>query len=343
MNIELTDIIHEAGKHIKPEYKVVIFGHLNPDGDALGSTLGLKHCLKNKVSKVDVVLPNSFPYFLNWMPDAEEIIIFDKDTEHAKELILAADLLFFCDFNTPKRIVDIEKVINVNQNTKIMIDHHPEPENFVDYIISDTSVSSASELMYEFVSRIFGEKLNLEAATCLLTGIISDTGLFDHNSENLRTFEVVARLLENGANKKHIVHKLFNENPYRRMQLMGNALHNRMVYMPEYATAYMYISQEDAEKYNYQDGDTEGFVNIALSLENVYFAVLFSEKDNHVKLSLRSFGNFNVNAIARKYYDGGGHTNAAGGKSYKSLEATLDEFHEIVKTYKNEILNSVCN
>ncbi len=339
MKSELKDVINKAGKHIKSDCKAVIFGHVNPDGDALGSTLGLKYCLKHIVNKVDVVLPNNYPYFLDWMPGAKDIIIFDQETKKAKQIISEADLLFFCDLNDPKRVEDISEVINERDNIKIMIDHHPQPAGFVDYIISDTTVSSASELMYEFITELYGQNLNIETATCLLTGIITDTGLFDHNSENVRTFEIVAKLLENGADKKHIINKIYNENPYRRLRLMGNVLHNKMEYLPEYGTAYIYLTIEDMDKYNYQDGDSEGFVNIALSLADVNFAVLFTEKENYVKLSLRSTGNFDVNKIARKYYNGGGHTNAAGGKSYKSMEKTLDEFNNIIKQYKTQIVN----
>ncbi len=229
-------------------------------------------------------MPNDFPYFLDWLPDADEIVIFNKNEDKAKQLILAADLLVFCDFNTRKRIPEVEKLININKNIKILIDHHPEPEPFVDYIISDTSVSSASELMYEFLVINYGENLNFDSATCLLTGIITDTGLFDHNSETVRTFEIVAKLIKKGVDKKYIIRKIYNENPHRRLQLLGNILYNRMKYLPEYATSYMYLSKEDAEKYNYQDGDTQDFVNIALSLENVNFAVLFTEKEQYIQI-----------------------------------------------------------
>ncbi len=217
---------------------------------------------------------------------------------------------------------------------------HPQPVDFVDYIISDTNVSSASELMYEFISEIYSNDLSKEVATCLLTGIITDTGLFDHNSDNLRTFEIVAQLLSQGADKKLIINKVYNEHPYRRMQLLGNVLHNRMTYFPGYGTAYLYISKEDIEKYNYQDGDSEGFVNMAMSIKDINFAVIFIEKEDYIKLSLRSIGNFDVNKIARKYYNGGGHKNAAGGRSYKSLNTTLNEFKCILKDYSNDILKS---
>ncbi len=340
MNKNLKPEIIKAGKHIKSDSRVVIFGHVNPDGDALGSTLALKHCLKDKVERVDVVLPNNYPYFLDWMPGAKEIIILDQETEKAKQTILNANLLFVCDFNDVKRGKGIEDYINVNNNVKIMIDHHPQPCDFVDYIISDTTVSSASELMYEVLTELYGETMNKEVATCLLTGIITDTGLFEHNSDSIRTFEVVAKLLQNGAEKQYIIDKIYNEKPYRRMKLLGNVLHNRLVHLPEYGTAYIYISQEDMQKYNYQDGDSQDFVNIALAIKNINFAAIFTEKENMIKVSLRSKGNFDVNEVARKYFNGGGHSNAAGGKSYKSLNQTLDMFEGLLPKYKDAILAS---
>lgn len=340
MNKNLKEVIKKAGREIKSDSKIVIFGHLNPDGDAMGSTLALKHCLKNKVKQVNVILPNSYPYFLDWMPGAKSIIILDKETEKAKQLILEADILFFCDFNDVKRIKGAENYINVNPNVKIMIDHHPNPSAMVDFLISDTSVCSASELMYEFLVELYGLDLTKEVATCLMTGIITDTGLFEHNAESIRTFEIVAKLLQNGAEKQYIIDKIYNEKPYRRMQLLGNVLYKRMVYLPEYGTSYIYISKEDMKRYNYQDGDSQDFVNIALAIENVNFAAIFTEKEQNIKVSLRSKGNFDVNEVARTHFRGGGHKNAAGGKSYKSLKSTIKQFNELLEVYKDRILKS---
>ncbi len=339
MKEDLKGIIKGAGKVIKSESKVVIFGHVNPDGDAIGSTLGLKHFLSKKVSEVTVIVPNDFPDFLKWMPDSDKIILFDKEPDRAKELIAEADILFFCDFNDPKRVNGVGDHIDSGKNVKIMIDHHPQPVDFVDYLISDTSVSSTSELVYEFIENQ-DENIpeNVDIATCLLTGIVTDTGLFSHNSETIRTFEIVSKLLKMGADKKFVINKLYNEYPYHRMQLLGNTLHNRMQFFPEFGTSYIYLSKEDQEKYNYQNGDSEGFVNMALSIAGARFAAIFIEKEEHVKASFRSIGNFDVNQFARKYFHGGGHKNAAGGKSFESLNKTLESFVKLAEEHKDLIL-----
>ncbi len=179
-----------------------------------------------------------------------------------------------------------------------------------------------------------------EIASCLLTGIITDTGLFNHNSETIRTFEIVSKLIKMGANKKDIINKLYNNYEYNRMQLLGNTLHNRMHFFPECGTSYMYLSKEDADKFNYQNGDSEGFVNMALSISGANFSAIFIEKDDLIKASFRSIGNFDTNQFARKHYNGGGHKNASGGKSFQSLNKTLETFVELINEYKTEILQS---
>lgn len=337
----LKEIIKEVGTCIKRDSKVVIFGHVNPDGDAVGSTLGLYHYLKDKVSDLQVIMPNDFPDFLKWMPRTEDLICFDKEPRSSKKIIANADLLFFCDFNDPKRTNGIGDHINSGKNIKVMIDHHPEPVDFVDYMISDISVSSTAELVFELIEVLEGTKISgVEIAECLLTGIITDTGMFHHNSETRRTFEIVGKLLEMGANKAKIINKLYNEYPYTRMQLLGNTLHNRLRFYPDLATAFVFLTKEDLEKYNHQNGDSEGFVNMALSIDGANFSAIFIEKEDHVKISFRSIGKFDVNQFARKYYNGGGHKNAAGGKSFDSLTKTIENFVELLRENKREIIQS---
>ena len=342
MKEDLALIIKEAGKSLKADSRVLIFGHVNPDGDAIGSTLGLKHYLKEKINEVEVIVPNDYPDFLKWMPGSDDVIQYEKEAERVKQLIAKADVMFFCDFNDLKRINGLGDAIGrEGDGIKIMIDHHPEPVDFVDYMISDISVSSTSELIYEFIEgQDKGIPENKEIATCLLVGIITDTGLFNHNSESTRTFEIVFGLLKMGADKKHIVNKLYNEYPFHRMQLLGNTLHNCMHFIPEFGTSYVYLSKEDANKFNYQNGDSEGFVNMALSIAGANFSAIFIEKDDSIKASFRSIGNFDVNQFARKHYNGGGHKNASGGKSYESLNKTLETFVEIISEYKQNILES---
>jgi len=342
MKDELKKTILAIADIIKKDKRVVIFGHVNPDGDAIGSTLGLYHYLLGKVADVQVIVPNDFPDFLKWMPGVDSIMCFDQNPLEAKKSIAKADLLFFCDFNDPKRASGIGDHIGASNGTRIMIDHHPQPVDFVDFMISDTSVSSTSELVFELIEGIESEAVRgIEMAECLMTGIITDTGLFHHNSETRRTFEIVGKLLELGADKSKIINKLYNEYPYTRMQLLGNTLHNRLRFYPNLSTAFVFLTKEDMDKYNYQNGDSEGFVNMALSIDGANFAAIFVEKDDHVKTSFRSIGKFDVNEFARKHYNGGGHKNASGGKSFDPLTKTIDGFVELLKDYKKDIMQSV--
>lgn len=341
MKKDLNDLMKEAGSKILNAKKVVIIGHVNPDGDAIGSILGLKYFLKEQIPEVYTIVPNDFPDFLKWMPGSDEIIIYEKERIKAWQLTFSADVVVFCDFNDLKRIGDFGKLIlEMHEEDKIMIDHHPQPADIADYTISDTSVSSTAELVFEFINhQQLNDKWSEQMATCLLTGIITDTGLFSHNSENVRTFEVVGELIKHGADKKFIVDKLYNEYPFSRMQLLGNTLHNRMHFFPEFGTSYIYLSKEDVQQYNYQNGDSEGFVNMALSIKGAKFAAIFIEKEDHVKTSFRSLGNFDVNEFARKYFNGGGHKNASGGKSYHSLNKTLENFVTLAEKHKDLILS----
>lgn len=341
MKKEIKDKFISVDNAVKSSSSIVIFGHVNPDGDAMGSTLGLYHYLKSSKTEVSVIVPNDFPAFLKWMPDSENIIVFDKNKKKAGEKINEADLMIVCDFNDPKRCNGISEFINSSKCTKIMFDHHPQPTDFVDHMISDTTVSSTCELVFEYIKEIEGEQIKgQEMAQCLLTGIITDTGLFNHNSETTRTFEIVSELLQLGANKSLIIKKLYNEYPITRMQLLGNTLHNRLHFFPEYGASYIYLSKEDQKNFNYQIGDSEGFVNIALSIQGANFAAIFIEKDDLIKASFRSKGNFDVNQFARKYFNGGGHKNAAGGKSFTELNKTLETFVNLLSEYKDQILKS---
>lgn len=341
MKKELKENLISVSKTVKNSNNIVIFGHVNPDGDAMGSTLGLYHYLKTTKTDVTVIVPNDFPVFLKWMPASEDVIVFESNKNEARKRINNADLMIICDFNDPKRCNGVTELINSSKCTKVMFDHHPQPIDFVDHMISDTSVSSTCELVFEYIKEVDGDKISgQEMAQCLLTGIITDTGLFNHNSETTRTFEIVSELLKLGADKSLIIKKLYNEYPITRMQLLGNTLHNRLHFFPEYGASYIYLSKEDQVNHKYQIGDSEGFVNIALSIQGANFAAIFIEKDDLVKTSFRSKGSFDVNQFARKHFNGGGHKNAAGGKSYTSLNKTLETFVNLLSEYKEQILKS---
>ncbi len=340
MNIEIKDKARKFKEIIENNRQFVIFGHVNPDGDAIGSTLALYHYLKNHGKKPKVITPNDFPDFLKWMPDAGEIITFQEKENEAKILIEKAEVLIFCDFNDVKRLSKLQDTIQKSNQPKIMIDHHPQPTGFADIEFSDISVSSTAELLYEVLYEISGnEYMNTNFANCILTGIITDTGIFHHNSEQPRTYEIIAELISLGGNKQKVINEIYNTNTYSKLRLLGNNLLNGMQYYPQFASAFIVLTKDDQQKFNYQVGDTEGHVNIPLSIKEVNFSALFIEKDEYIKISFRSNDKFDVNTFARKYYHGGGHKNAAGGKSYKPLNKTIENFVSLLEKYKDELLN----
>jgi phosphoesterase RecJ-like protein len=340
MQIDIKEKAKILKERIARSENIVIFGHVNPDGDAIGSSLGLYHYLKNKGKKTTVVMPNDFPGFLKWIPGANEIVDFEKQKAVVTELLIAADIIFYCDFNDLKRIRALSDIKAEIRAYKVMIDHHPQPTGFADIEFSDTSVSSASELVYEVILEMGDSGLiDSDAANSILTGIITDTGLFHHNSENPRVFEVVAGLIRAGGDKEKVINEVYNTFTNNRLRLLGSSLYNGMQVFTEYGSAYIVITLEDQKKFDYQIGDSEGHVNWPLSIDEVNFSALFIEKDDYVKASFRSKGSFDVNVFAREHYNGGGHKKAAGGKSYKPLNKTIEEFVSLIKKYKKEIKN----
>lgn len=340
MNSKIKDKVNSFREIIKDNQEFVIFGHVNPDGDAVGSTLALYHYIKNQDKKPKIIMPNDFPTFLKWMPGADEIVIFQEQKDEAKKIIEKAGALIFCDFNDVKRLSKLQDMIQKCNQTKIMIDHHPQPTGFADIEFSDTSVSSTAELMFEILNESSGSKyMDSNFANCILTGIITDTGVFHHNSEHPRTYEIIAELIRLGGNKQKVINEIYNTNTYSKLRLLGNNLLNGMQYYPQFATAFIVLSKKEQQEFNFQIGDTEGHVNIPLSIKGVNFSALFIEKDEHIKISFRSNGKFDVNLFARKYYNGGGHKNAAGGKSYKPLNKTIENFVNLLSKHKDELLN----
>lgn len=328
--------ILEITAELSKAKNIVIIPHKGPDGDAMGSTLGLMHFLRDKGHKVNVISPNEYPKFLKWLPGNEEVVIYEKNKPRAEELIEEAEIVFALDFNHLSRVGDMQEILTASEAVFIMIDHHREPSDFANYTYSDAEMSSTCEMVYHFIDKLRAvEKISPEIATCLYTGIMTDTGSFRFSATSAQTHRVVADLIDKGAAHAQIhnnIYDTFNEN---RLQLLGTALQNLKV-RPEYKTAYISLSQEELDKNNFQKGDTEGFVNYGLSIEGVVFAVIFIEnkQEEIIKISFRSKGDFNVNEFARAHFEGGGHNNAAGGKSTLSLENTVVKFNSILPEYK---------
>ncbi|WP_347374437.1 bifunctional oligoribonuclease/PAP phosphatase NrnA [Aequorivita sp. Q41] len=339
MNKETTQLVETL---LASPQKAVIIGHKNPDGDAIGSCLGLSFFLKKIGHSAAVVMPNDFPDFLKWLPGVEEVVIYEKETEKSTQLIEEASLIFTLDFNSLERVGELQQILESADAKFIMIDHHQQPADYAVATFSDVTMSSTSEMVYHFMDALGHSEILSEAiAINLYTGIMTDTGSFRFSSTSPTTHRVAAKLIEAGADSALINQNVYDTNSPDRMKLLGLALSNLHI-LPEYRTAYITMSQKELDAHNFKKGDTEGFVNYALSLQGVVFAVIFIEnkQESIVKISFRSKGEFSVNAFARNHYSGGGHNNAAGGKSSQSLNKTISEFISILPRYKDELAHA---
>ncbi len=323
---------------ISGDKKIVLTSHMNPDGDAVGSVLGLLHFFQNKQLQVNAVLPNDFPSFYKWMPGSDRILIFENQAKAVKKLFSEADVIFSLDYNAFNRVGQMTDLLKNSTAKKIMIDHHPDPAEGFDYYLSETDTSSTGELVFDFISQL-GEKelIDKNVAVALYVSIMTDTGSFSFSCNNPKTYRVTADLLEKGIDASKI-HKLVYDNYSEdRLRLLGFALSERMIVWHELHTAVIYLSKEDLKRFNYQVGDTEGLVNYPLSIAHINVSVLITEKDKKIRLSFRSKGKFAVNKVVSKYFEGGGHTNAAGGYSYDSMEKTLERLKSVMERYKDEL------
>ena len=319
----------------KPK-KVVIIPHKNPDGDALGSTLALNFFLNKTGHQSHVVSPNEYPDFLNWLPGQEGILKHTTETDKAVELLKAADLIFTLDFNSLGRVEMLEPHINASSAKKIMIDHHQEPSDYADIMYSDSNIGSTCEMVYNLISHLDAAQIDQKIATCLYTGIMTDTGSFRFPSTTPKTHHVIAELIDKGANHSEIHQNIYDTFTFDRLRLLGTALTN-LKKIKELPVVYITISQEELNRNNFKKGDTEGFVNYGLSLVGISVAVIMieNEQEQIIKMSFRSKGAFSVNDFARTYFNGGGHHNAAGGASKLSLSETESKFINSISKVKN--------
>jgi phosphoesterase RecJ-like protein len=317
--------------------KVVIIPHRSPDGDAMGSTLSLYLLLKKLNHDAVVIAPNDFPEFLSWMPESNTVLIFENDKEAISKILHEAELIFTLDFNALHRTGEMEQVLKKLKVPFVLIDHHQFPDNYALVTYSDTSISSTCEMVYNFIA--FLDKTHLidkNIATCLYTGIVTDTGSFRYQSTTAKTHRVAADLIDYGIENGTIHNQLFDNSSYSRLQLLGRALQNMKV-MTEYKTAYITLSQKELDDFHYIKGDTEGIVNYGLTIKGIDFAAIFIENksENIIKISFRSQGEFDVNLFSRNHFEGGGHINAAGGKSTLSMADTVLKFEKLVAELNN--------
>jgi phosphoesterase RecJ-like protein len=326
-------------KELSSPKKIVIVPHKSPDGDAVGSITALYGYLKKNDHEVHMISPNDFPDFLRWMKHSDEILNYEMDRDQSDELIDQADFIFILDHNAFHRAGDMETPLSKAEATFVMIDHHQQPDDFATYEYSDTGMSSTCEMVYHFLDNLDElESIDADMASSLYTGILTDTGSFKYRSTTSTTLRVAAALVDLGADSEGINRKIYDVNTPTRLKLLGVALKN-MVILEKYRTAYITLTQKELDDNNFQKGDTEGFVNYALSLDDIVFAQIFIEKadESIIKSSLRSKGDFDVNKMARENWNGGGHKNAAGGRSDESMENTIEKLISILPRYEEDL------
>ncbi len=327
--------IQKAKKYIEKGDSFVIVTHVSPDGDAMGSSLGLYHFLhaygKDNVS---VIVPNEFPQFYKWMPGAEDVIIHEKYTEFAEQLIADADVIFCLDFNDLKRIEKLAAPVAASSARKVMIDHHLHPGDFCRVTMSYPEISSTSEMIFRFICRMGQfELLSKDCAACIYTGMMTDTGSFTYNSNQPEIYTIIGELIKKGIDKDLIYRKVNQVYSEHRLRMMGYVLYQKMKVYPEYQAALITLSKDELDRFSYNTGDTEGFVNLPLSIDGVSFSVFIREDRDYIKISLRSVGDFPCSLFANAYFNGGGHKNASGGEFYGSLEEAISVFEKGLKDF----------
>lgn len=319
----------------KPK-KIVITTHHKPDGDALGSSLGLLNYLKFKGHQVIMVSPSEFPEFLFWMKGSTDVIDFIKSPKAAQAAFGEAELIFCLDFNDPKRVERMFNLLNNSTAIKILIDHHLDAQAFCKYTFSFPKSCATAEIVYHYIVASGDHALiDKDIAECLYTGIMTDTGSFRFDNVSSDTHIVVASLLAAGANHTKIHDYIYDSYSEMRLHFLGFCLKEKLVVLPEFSTAYIVVSKEEMDFYKHQPGDLEGIVNFALSIKGIKMGVLFSERDGVIKMSFRSKSGYSVKEIAEKHFEGGGHKNAAGGRSVLSLDETVKKFIALLPLYKD--------
>lgn len=328
--------ISQTEKQIKEAQKIVIVTHLSPDGDAMGSSLGLYHYLLSMGKDVRVVVPNAFPYFLKWMNGAKDVVVNTYIPTVAEALIRNADLIFCLDFNTLKRIGQLGRLVDEADGKKILIDHHLNPDENFDVVISYPKISSTCEIVFRLMVQLGGiDRVSSTVAECIYTGMMTDTGGFTYNSNDPEIFEIISILLKKGVDRDLIYRNVFNNFSEERFKLLGFTLSQRMQVYPEHNASLIYLTLEDQKQFNLSKGDTESFVNYPLSIKGVLFSVFIREDEELVKISLRSQGNFPCNKFAADYYNGGGHLNASGGEFYGDVKDAISLFEEGLEKYSD--------
>ena len=343
----LSKIIKQAhidhfAKWLERGEKFVIVSHISPDGDAIGSSLGLWHFLCSQDKTANVIVPNAFPDFLKWMPGSKDILQYDKYKDFADRLIAEADVICCLDFNAIHRIAAMGEAVLASPARKLLVDHHLDPEDFAQIIISHPEISSTSELVFRLICRMgYFDDISKEAAECIYTGMMTDTGGFTYNSNNREIYFIISELLTKGIDKDAIYRKVFNTYSESRLRLMGYVLSQMRVYT-DCNAALISLTKKEQRRFNYIRGDSEGFVNIPLSIKNVVLSCFLREDTEKpmIKISLRSVGTFPCNQLAAEFFNGGGHLNASGGEFYGTMEEARELFEAALAQYKPLLLET---
>lgn len=318
--------------------KIVITAHKSPDGDAIGSIIALAEVLKSMNVSATMMVPDEFPEFLKWLPSANQVMVAEKNEVLAERLLMEADIIFALDYNLPHRAGKIGPFIESSPAMKIMIDHHQMPGDFAQYTFSDVGSCSTAQLIYEFAEALEAhQQLSYEACQAIYLGIMTDSGSFRFKSVKPITHRIVANLLELGLDQDEIHRNVYDNNSLSRLQLRGFAIAERLEMLPELKTGIIYLTQADLKKYQASKGDTEGLVNTALSINGIEVAFFLREQEKEIRISMRSTGGFSVNNLSRAHFEGGGHTNAAGGISYLSMEETIAKVKKVMEAEKDQL------
>lgn len=340
----LTKVIEQANidhftKWFERADNIVIVSHVSPDGDAIGSSLGLYHFLCSQDKTVNVIVPNAFPDFLKWMPGAKDILLYDRYKEFADKLIAEADIICCLDFNALKRIDDMADAVAASPARKVMIDHHLYPEAFCKITISHPKISSTSELIFRLICRMgYSSDITRQGAECIYTGMMTDTGGFTYNSNNQEIYFIISELLAKGIDKDEIYRRVYSTYSESRLRLMGYVLSRMQVY-GEYNTAVISLTTEEQSQFDYIKGDSEGFVNIPLSIKNVCFSCFLREDTDKkkIKISFRSVGTFPCNLLAGEFFNGGGHLNASGGEFVGTMDQARAQLELALAKFKPQL------
>lgn len=314
------ELVQKTRKIIDRHHRFVITAHISPDGDALGSSLGLYLFLRDMGKQATVILPDSVTDNLAWLPGAAEAVVYAADPAAAQAFIADAEVIFCVDFNEAKRMGPMGELVAKADAVRVMVDHHLYPQPFCDVCISHPEISSTSELIFRLICRMgCAEAITPEVATVVYTGMMTDTGAFTFNSCSPDIYIIISELLKTGINKDKIYDRVFNTFTADRERLMGYAVNRKMHIFEPYGAAMITLSREELAAYNFKKGDSEGFVNIPLAIKGIVFSAFFREEPEYIRVSLRSKGNFPANLIAERHFNGGGHKNAAGGEFYGTL------------------------